>query len=151
MTQPDYQAFFARYADAYNRSLGDHVEVDAIRGFFAETSLALSTEGGVQPATNAELGPLLEKMYAFYKAVGTKGLNVDRIAVEPIADGHDRVEVFYRAEYDKGGESLTIPFSVTYLVQRRDDGPKIFAFIAGDEQALMREHGLIDAQGQPVN
>ena len=150
MPQPDYQAFFDRYAEAYNRSLGDHVDAEGIRSFFAETSLALSTEGGVQPATNAELGPLLEKMYAFYKAVGTKRLDIERIAVDEIAEGHDRVEAFYRAEYDKDGASLTIPFSVTYLVQRRDDGPRIFAFIAGDEQALMREHGLVDDKGQPV-
>ena len=61
------------------------------------------------------------------------------------------MRVFYVAQYERSdGAWITIPFDVLYLLQRRKDGPKIFAFIAGDEMALYREHGLVDADGNPA-
>ena len=41
-------------------------------------------------------------------------------------------------------------FDVTYMLQRRPDGPRIFGFVAGDEMALYREYGLVDEDGKPV-
>lgn len=35
-----------------------------------------------------------------------------------------------------------IDFDVHHLVQQRDGGPKVFGWIAGDEQALLRERGI---------
>ena len=37
----------------------------------------------------------------------------------------------------------------TRRIQRCDDGPKIFAFVAGDEMALYRKYGLVDGDGKP--
>lgn len=149
---PDYQEFFHRYADAYQRSLGDSVDTAAIRSFFAESFLAASVMGGVRTGDNDEtFEQALKQGYAFYRAIGTRGMAVDRVEVEPLYDRHDRVRVFYIAQYERpDGASITIPFDVLYLLQRREDGPKIFAFIAGDEMALYREHGLVDAEGEPA-
>lgn len=149
---PDYEAFFRRYADAYQRSLGDRVEADLIRSFFAESFLAASTLGGVNTGPNDEtFARTLEQGYTFYKAIGTRRMAVERVEVEPIYENHDRVRVFYVAQYERSdGAWITIPFDVLYLLQRREDGPKIFAFIAGDEMALYREHGLVDADGNPT-
>jgi hypothetical protein len=43
-----------------------------------------------------------------------------------------------------------IDFDIAYLLQRRDSGPKIFAFASVDELALFREMGLVDAEGKPT-
>jgi hypothetical protein len=32
---------------------------------------------------------------------------------------------------------------VNYFLQLQSEGPKIFAFVAGDEQAALRKHGLL--------
>lgn len=151
MAETDHNDFFRRYADAYNRSLGDRVDTTAIRSFFAETVLALATGGTVNAAANDEsMDALLQQMYSFHKAIGTRRMALDHVEVAALAEGHDRVRVFYRAEYQKkDGSRLTIPFDVLYLVQRRDQGPKIFAFVAGDEMALYRQHGLVDDKGNP--
>jgi hypothetical protein len=152
-TSPDYDAWFRSYADAYTRSLGGHVEVETICGFFAETVLALGVDGSVNPATTADkaFGDMLVQMYGFYKAIGTRRMAVERVEVSPLYDNHDRVQVFYRADYDKpDGAAVTIPFDVVYLVQRRKTGPAIFAFIAGDEMALYSRHGLIGEDGAPA-
>lgn len=149
---PDYEAFFRRYADAYERSLGERVETDLIRSFFAESFLGASTLGGVSVGANDDaFARTLEQGYAFYKAVGTRRMAVERIEVDPLYDSHDRVKVFYVAQFERSdGAWITIAFDVLYLLQRRQDGPRIFAFIAGDEMALYREHGLVDAEGNPA-
>lgn len=153
MDTPDYKAWFDGYADALTRSLSGVVEVDRIRGFYAETVLALGQDGTVVPATPADdaFAAMLKKMYGFYAAIGTIRMSVDRVEVDTVTPGHDRVRVFFRGDYRKpDGSPLTIPFDVIYLTQRRETGPVVFAFFAGDEMALFREHGLLDEKGEPV-
>ena len=150
--QPDYLAHFRRYADAYEQSLGDHVEADMIRSFFADDFIALSTSGGINAGRNDEsFAQTLEKGYQFYKAIGTQSMKVKRVDVGQLADNHDRICVFYSSGYHrKDGSDVTIDFDVTYLAQRTEDGPKIFAFISGDEFGLFKQYGLIDDQGTPL-
>lgn len=153
MTEPDYLDWFRAYADAYTRSLGEEVDVDAIRSFFAETVLGLGVDGSLNPANLADpaFAEGLVQMYGFAKAVGTRRMAVERVEASPLYENHDRVRVFYRADYQKpDGSALSIPFDLVYLVQRRKAGPAIFAFIAGDEMALYRRHGLVDEEGRPV-
>ncbi|HYC66908.1 hypothetical protein [Brevundimonas sp.] len=153
MTAPDYLAWFRAYADAYTRSLGDEVDVDAIRSFFAETVLGLGVDGSLNPANIADsaFAEGLVRMYGFARAVGTRRMIVERIEASPLYENHDRVQVFYSADLEKSdGSALTIRFDLVYLVQRRRTGPAIFAFIAGDEMALYRQHGLIGDDGQPL-
>ncbi len=153
MDTPDYKTWFDGYADALTRSLSGDVEVERIRGFYAETVLALAQNGSVVPATPSDqaFATMLKTMYGFYAAIGTRRMTVDRVEVDALAPGHDRVRVFFRGEYRKpDGGPLTIPFDVLYLTQRRETGPVVFAFFAGDEMALFRKHGLVDEKGEPV-
>ncbi|MDX3929832.1 MAG: hypothetical protein QHC90_29050 [Shinella sp.] len=151
-TSPDYDSFFRRYADAYERSLGERVETDLIRSFFAEDFLSLSVKGGIVAGRNDErFAGMLVEAYAFYKAIGTKTMRIDHVETASLYDGHDRVRVFYVADYaKKDGSTATISFDLVYLLQRRAGGPKIFAFIAGDEMDVYREHGLVGPDGQPL-
>jgi len=147
MDFPDYELFFREYAKTYERSLGESVDVAAIRGFFAEAFVAASVGGQVMAGANDEtFEETLRRGYAFYKTIGTTSMSVDRVEPEPLYENHDRVRVFYSAGYRKrDGTEVSIPFDVLYLLQRRSGGPKIFGFVAGDEMAAYREHGLVDA------
>lgn len=148
----DYAALFRDYAAAYERSLGDTVDSEAIRSFFADEFIAAGVNGEIHAGANDEsFKKTLQQGYAFYKAIGTRGMKVERVEAEIIDSDHDQVRVFYRAEYEKkDGSRLAIPFDLVYLLQRRTDGPKIFAFIAGDEMALYRRHGLVNEKGEPT-
>lgn len=150
MPTPDYQALFVRYADALNRSLTSSDEIDTIRSFYAETSLALGQDGSMKAASNEELGAILAHVHEFYIRIRVQSMAVERAEVTELAPRHHRVQVHFVARYLLRGDEVAIPFSVTYLCQEREDGPKIFAFIAGDETALLRQHGIIDANGEPV-
>ena len=152
MDMPDYTQWFRAYAAACERSLGDRVDVAAIRGCFAEGFVAASLQGPVQPSVNdAAFERTLQAAWAFYRAIGTRSMSVERVEVAPVCLNHDRVRVFYRAGYRKpDGSPLTIRFDVVYLLQRRGEGPKIYALIAPDEMALYRQHGLVDEAGRPL-
>jgi hypothetical protein len=149
---PDYEEFFREYAKADERSLGETVDVAAIRSFFAETFVSASVSGRVAMGTNDEtFAEALRRGYRFYKAIGTTSMVVDRVEPGALYENHDQVRVFYSAGYRKrDGTEVSIPFDVLYLLQRRGGGPKIFGFIAGDEMAVYREHGLVDETGQPA-
>ena len=149
---PDYEQFFREYAKTYERSLGESVDVAAIRSFFAEAFVAASVGRQVVAGANNEtFEETLRRGYAFYKAIGTTSMSVDRVEPEPLYVNHDRVRVFYSAGYRKrDGTEVSIPFDVLYLLQRRSRGPKIFGFVADDEMAAYREHGLVDETGQPA-
>ena len=152
MSMPNYEAHFKEYAAAYERSLGQNVDSKAIRAFFAEGFVAASTGGGARAGANDEaFEQTLHQGYAFYKAIGTKHMEVQRVEAEPLYEGHDQVRVFYCAGYEKkDGTALTISFDVMYLLQRRQDGPKIFAFVTGDEMAIYEKHGLVGKDGKPA-
>lgn len=52
MELPDYEGFFREYARVYERSLGDSVDVKAIRSFFSEAFLSANTTGQVAVGAN---------------------------------------------------------------------------------------------------
>jgi len=152
MTMPDYTEYFDAYASAYERSLAGPVDTAAIRSFFAESFLGVAIKGGVRCGSNDEkFEAALKEGYSMYRRLGTKSMHVERADAEPLCDGHDKVRVFYRAGHErKDGSSVSIPFEVTYLLQRREGKPKIFAYIADDEMSLYRQYGLVDERGNPA-
>jgi hypothetical protein len=142
--QPDFESFFRDYADAYNRSLGETVDAAAIRACFAEGFVGAGPSGVACGANDDRFAARLEEGFAFYRRIGTQRMALRRIDVTPIDPLHHLVKVFYRADYRKAdGEPVSIDFDVTYLLQTRDGVSKVFGFIAGDEMAAYRHHGLL--------
>lgn len=136
--------FFRGYVDAFNRSLGEQVDVEGIRAHFSPCFVAAGP-GGVECGQNdASFAETLQQGYAFYKSIGTRAMAVRGVTTTPIDERHQMAHVDYRATYVKpDGETLGIDFAVTYMLAARDETFEIFAFVAGDEMALYREHGLI--------
>lgn len=150
VAMPDYDALFRRYAEAYNRSLGETVDSKIIRGFFAEAFVSAGVNGIVNAGSNdRHFEKTLQQGYEFYRAIGARSMQLDHVEAAELYENHDRVRVFFIAHYMNNNSKVTIPFDLMYLLQRRKDGPKIFAFIAGDEIGLYKHHGLVDANGNP--
>ena len=144
-SQPDFVQFFQNYAAAFNRSLGDAVDISTIRSFFASAFIGASPAGVACGANDESLVEAMTKGYAFYKEVGTNHLDILDVQPNTIYELHHVVRVGYRAHYlRKAGTTTTIDFAVSYLVQMITGEPKIFGFITGDEMAAFREHGLLE-------
>ena len=90
---------------------------------------------------------MLEDGYAFYKQIGTERMTVRSLDVVAIDALHHAVTVHWRADYKRANDGVVeIDFDVTYLTQTlAPHGPKIFAFVSGDELTVLQAHGLLDA------
>ncbi len=148
--QHDLDAFFADYTDSYNQALGDDPDFERIRGYFTDQFLAAGPDG-VQAARNDDVFlAQLKEGYRFYQAIRTRRMDLRRVEVTPIDDGHAMARVSYAAHYARPpGDSVIIDFDVTYLLETFGHRPRIFAFIAGDEIGLYRRYGLVDDRGWP--
>ncbi len=141
--QPDFDSFFTAYAEAYNRSLDGEVQHAAIRACFTDCFVAAGPQGSSCGHNDDSFSKTLDEAYAFYRKIGTKRMNVRRVHPTRIDAAHYLVRVFYSADYvKKDGSPLNIDFDVAYLIEDHG-GLRIFAFVAGDEMALYKQHGLV--------
>ena len=137
-------AFFAGYVDAFNRSLGDTVDIEGIQRHFSSCFVGAGPQGVQCGQNDEQFAEMLQQGYAFYRQVGTRAMYVRNVTTTPIDDAHRLARVAYRAHYVKpDGEPLEIDFEVSYMLAERGTTYEIFAFVTGDEMALYREHGLL--------
>jgi hypothetical protein len=66
------------------------------------------------------------------------------VRLSPMDDHHCVAHVAWTAIYaHKDQHDVAIDFDVHYFVQKLDGEPKVFGWVSGDEQALLRKHGII--------
>ncbi len=152
MQKPDYEAFFRDYVAVFDRSSTGEIDIDAIRASYAEYFVSAAAGGVVKGGANDEkYAEALRQGSDFYKAIGLQRMVLLKVLSTEIDADHDMVRPFFRADYVRqDGSAVSIEFDLAYLLQRREKGPKIFAFVAGDERALYRRHGLVDEDGTPA-
>jgi hypothetical protein len=149
--QQKIERFFDDYAARMNGALGESpsVNLEEVAGQFADYFVEASPVGVTGGANGAEFRAMIPRGYEFYRKIGTQSMNITGRQITVLDDFHWMVKVHWKAEYLTRAEKRdTIEFDVIYFVQilKNDDTPKIFAYITGDEQRIMREHGLIDPE-----
>jgi hypothetical protein len=138
------QQFFRDYVDAFNRSLEGPCDTAAMRAAFAPCFVAAGPTGVICGQNDESFAEVLEQGYAFYRSIGTRRMIFRGVELTAIDTHHQMARVFYASEYHRrDGESVTIDFDVTYMLQLHGASPKIFGYVAGDEQAVLRQHGLL--------
>ncbi len=75
---------------------------------------------------------------------------VTTLALSQLDERHWGVRVGWTARYDRA-RTEEVVFEVIYLLRMTGAGPKIFAYITGDEEGELRRLGLLDDadQGAP--
>lgn len=87
---------------------------------------------------------IIPKGYEIYKSIGTKSMKIRSKQSTQLNELHYMTRVEWRTLYEKkDGNEETVDFEVIYFTRHVNDNIKIFAYITGDEQKLMKEHGLI--------
>ena len=143
MDEAEVAAFFDRYAASMNRALEGKDDVDAAAGFYAQSYIAASPEGLMTGGNDEGLKTALAQGYRHYRDSGAREMRVERVDVTPLGDDHCVAHVAWCAIYERMDESTeALEFTVHYFVRREDGGLKVFGWVAGDEQAPLREHGL---------
>ncbi|MFC3074034.1 nuclear transport factor 2 family protein [Shinella pollutisoli] len=142
--EADVRKLFARYERFFERSLGGDIDMDEAAALYAPAFIA-ATPAGVMTGTNDDrFRQALADGYAHYRAIGTKGMRIRAVRLSPIDEHHCVSHVAWTATYArKGGPDVAIDFDVHYLVRTQDGDARVFGWVAGDEQALMKKHGIV--------
>jgi hypothetical protein len=142
--QRTVERFFEGYAEGFNRALGPSPDLGAIARRYTDAFIAAGPQGVAVGQNDGTFKETLRKGYDFYRSIGTKEMRVRSIDVHPIDDLHALASVHWGSRYvAKDGREVSIDFDVHYLLQLIGGEPKVFGFISGDEQATLREHGLV--------
>lgn len=139
--------FFNRYASIMNNALfGGAYEIDTIMGSFSQYVVGANPLGVAGGRNDAQFASTIRKGIEFYRKIGIISMNILSKEISILDDFHAIVRIFWSSFYETKERSGEIPFEVTYFVQCRDGEVKIFAFVAGDEQAAFKSHHLVSEE-----
>ncbi|MBT1710871.1 hypothetical protein KK062_21695 [Fulvivirgaceae bacterium PWU5] len=147
------EAFFREYEDRFNRGLAGKPDVEGTAAAFAESFIESSPVGVNAGKNGAEFRKVIPQGMEFYKSIGTQSMKIKELAVTLIDDFHVMARVHWDSRYRQQGRDVSIEFDVVYFLRYFDSVLKVFAYVTGDEQKLLEEHGLVarnKAQGAEV-
>lgn len=135
---------FERYERVFKRSLSGDMDMDEAAALYAAEFIAASPAGVRTGKNDDRLKEIMVRGYARERAVGMKDMAIRHVRLSPIDDRHCVAHVAWTATYARSGRpDVAIDFDVHYFVQTLDGEPKVFGWVSGDEQALLRTHGIL--------
>lgn len=138
------RALFRRYQEFFMNSLAGRFDRDAVKALYASEFIDASPAGVMAGKNDEALIAAMAQGYEHYRKIGTKEMTVRGIRISPVDDLHCVAHVAWTAVYQRDDLPRTaIDFDVHYLVQVRDGEAKVFGWMAGDENALLKERGVI--------
>ena len=144
MMETGVRAFFERYETVFNRSLGGDADMDAVTTLYASEFIAASPAGVMAGKNDDQLKQAMAQGYARYREIGTKEMRLRDVRVSPLDDRHCVAHVAWTATYARTNQpDVTIDFDVHYFIQMLGGEPKVFGWVSGNEEALLRQHGIV--------
>ena len=137
------EKLFERYERLFRQALAGKADMDEIASLYASDVIAASPAGVMSGKNDDELKRMMAQGYEHYRSIGTKEMLLRHVRLSPIDESHCVAHVAWRATYARKDQPDTdIDFEVRYLVQVLDGGAKVFGWVSGDEQALLKQHGI---------
>jgi hypothetical protein len=143
----ELRTFFGEYTRLFNEALGGTPDLEAITGQYTSSLLAAGPQGVSTAEIGDEFRTVIAQGYEYYRSIGMTQMSLLGVEVTPIDERHALAKVSYRASYIRvsDGQPVDLEFGLAYLLQKQDRW-RVFAFIAGDEQAIHEQHGLVAAE-----
>ena len=137
------RSLFERYERLFNQAIGGNADIEEVASLYASEFIGAAPAGVRGGKNDDEFKDVMAKGYEHYRAIGTKGMQFRDITLSPIDDLHCVAHVAWTATYArKDRTDVAIDFDVHYFVQVLNGEPKVFGWVSGDEQALLKEHGI---------
>lgn len=144
MMEASIREFFKRYEGFFNQALRGDMDMNEVTSLYASEFIAASPGGVMAGKNDDQLKQVMAQGYARYRAIGTKEMRLRNVRLSPLDDHHCVAHVAWTATYGRAGQrDVAIDFDVHYFVQNLDGEPKVFGWVSGDEQALLRKHGIV--------
>lgn len=138
--------FFHAYASRFTHALKDESpDIDGTVTSFAECFTAASPSGVTCGKNNEDFKTAISQGYAFYKTIGVRSMEIVFLETTILDGFHEMTKIRWNCGYaiKKDNSKGNIEFENFYFTHTKEHEPKIFAYITGDEQAALKEHGLI--------
>jgi hypothetical protein len=143
MMETSVRKLFERYERLFMQALGGNKDMHEVAALYASKFIAATPNGVMTGKNDDQLKQVMAQGYARYRAMGTKEMRIRDIRVSPIDDHHCVAHVAWTATYARKEQpDVAIDFNVHYFVQKLAGEPKVFGWVSGDEQALLRKHGI---------
>ncbi|TDQ39145.1 nuclear transport factor 2 family protein [Aureibacillus halotolerans] len=135
--------FFQTYETKFNEALNDTPDLEVIVRFYSEEFISVNPLVVKTGINNESLKDAMAEAYEYYRSIGTKHMECLDVSITVLDDKHFVAHTKWNSVYEKNGEEISIPFQSNYLLQENDTTFKIFGWITGDEQSLLKENGII--------
>ena len=143
-TEAKIRQFFEHYERVFNRSLADDTDLNEVAALYASAFIAASPTGVITGKNDETLKQMMAQSYARYRAMGTRRMALREVATSPIDAQHCLAHVAWTGTYARKDQAdVAIHFDVHYFIQMLDGEPKVFGWVSGDEEALLKQHSVI--------
>ncbi|MGM4910090.1 nuclear transport factor 2 family protein [Rhizobium sp. 768_B6_N1_8] len=134
---------FERYERLFRQALAGKADMDEVASLYASDVIAATPAGVISGKNDEELKRMMTQGYEHYRSIGTKEMTLRHVRLSPIDESHYVAHVAWRATYARKNQpDAKIDFDVHYLVQLLHGEAKVFGWVSGDEQALLKQHGI---------
>lgn len=137
------EQFFEAYEKRFAEGLAGNQVAEETATAFADFFVEASPNGVIGGKNDQEFRDRVPEGYNYYRTIGITQMQIRQLDITELNELHHMVEVYWESFYEKDGKPDSIEFSVIYLLQHRNGTLKVFAYITGDEQAVLKERGLV--------
>ena len=135
---------FERYADFFAKSLAAEPDPREAAALYASAFIGATPAGIVTGRNDAEFLQAMRAGYDHYRSIGTRQMRIRHLHIQRLDDWHCIASVAWTAVYARDDLPETeIDFEVHYLVQVLDGVAKVFGWMSGDEEALLKARGVV--------
>jgi hypothetical protein len=143
-TYINVKTFFERYERVFMKGLREEPDVNDVSALYASEFIAASPAGLKTGKNDDQLKQVMAQGYARYRAIGTKEMRIRDVRISSLDELHCIAHVAWTATYAREQQpDVAIDFEVHYLIQQLHQDPRIFGWVSGDEEGLLRNHGII--------
>lgn len=138
------RTLFALYERSFRQALAGNPDPEAAARLYAPEFIAASPAGVRAGRNDAQFLHVMAEGHARYRQIGTREMRIRGTAISPIDDHHCVARVGWAATYARDDLPETVlDFDVNYLVQVLEGTARVFGWVTGDEEALLKRHGII--------
>ncbi|MGV8839619.1 MAG: hypothetical protein ACWA6X_04880 [Bauldia sp.] len=143
----DVKAFFAAYGRRSDAALRQPPveDIDGVVADFAPFFVGAGPGGVMGGANDATFRTAVAAGFARYRELGGTSFEVIAVVVQPIDDFNVMAKVEWRFSYDRAKERKKgrMDFTNVYFLNAAGGALRIFAYVTPDEEAALRQEGLV--------
>lgn len=141
----EIEDFFSEYEKSFNLGIAGDLDTskETIRNSFAPCFIESSPAGIICGHNDKDFWKKIEQGFGFYQNIGSTSMKIISQKNNPIDDLHTMATIDWRYTALKDNKEIVIDFTNIYFLNLADNGIRIFAYIAGDEQKALKEKGLV--------